>query len=169
VTKTEKIYVKFIQFEERAAAVYLQLASRFSPQEPELSAFWLDMAMQEKQHAGLLQFCLAEQLFSPNLPDAAKIRAFDRLFRSLERKAADPGIGVDGAFEVALELERSEVDSIYRHLTVPLHQSIYLLKRKITASPACHIQYLAATARKFGVKSTVLSELDSLTDSMPAA
>ena len=46
------IYQQFVAFEEQAAAIYLQMASRFSPENTELSSFWLDMGMQEKQHAG---------------------------------------------------------------------------------------------------------------------
>ena len=46
---SEHIYRKFIEFEERAASVYLQMATGFNPENAELSALWLDMAMIEKQ------------------------------------------------------------------------------------------------------------------------
>ena len=82
-------YRKFIEFEERVAAIYLELASRFS-KDPELSSFWLDMATHEKQHAGLLQFCLRDSLFVPDLPNSAEIQKLTNFFKRLEKRAADP-------------------------------------------------------------------------------
>src|SRR5437660_1036201 len=75
------------------------------------------MAMQEKQHAGLLQFCLADGLFASDLPDESEIRKYSGLFRRLERRARDLGLNVNEAFELASELEGSEVNAIYCHLT----------------------------------------------------
>ena len=85
------VYRRFIKFEESAAAIYLQLASRFS-KDPKLSSFWLDMAMQEKQHAGLLQFCLADGLLSVDVPDRSEmqINLVTKLFERLEKRASDP-------------------------------------------------------------------------------
>src|SRR5579862_9214668 len=116
-------YRRFVEFEERAAAIYLQFASHFS-EDHQLSAFWLDMGMQEKQHAGLLQFCLADRLFAPNLPDAAEIQKISELFKRLEKQAANPELQIAEAFTIAMELEASEINGIYRHLTTPLHRSV---------------------------------------------
>src|SRR5262245_27412419 len=64
----EDVYRRFINFEEQAAAIYLRMASRFLPENPDMGALCLEMGIQEKQHAGLLQFCLAEELFAAKLP-----------------------------------------------------------------------------------------------------
>ncbi len=53
VKTAKSTYRRLIEFEEMAANIYLDLASRFSQEDPKLSSFWLDMAMHEKQHAGL--------------------------------------------------------------------------------------------------------------------
>src|SRR5262249_13103858 len=132
------VYLRFIEFEEKAAAIYLKLASHFSD-DRRLGPLWLDMAMEEKQHAGLLQFCVSERLFSPKLPSDAEINKFAALFRILEKQAASPSVKVNEAFNIAAELEGSEVNAIYSYLTSPLHASMYLLKRKIVASPSKHI------------------------------
>ena len=153
------IYKQFVNFEECAADIYLQLAARFSPENRDLSAFWLDMAMQEKQHAGLLQFCLAENMFSSNLPTDGEIRKFSALFQSMKKRAADPEIDVSDAFALATELETSEINAIYCHLTTPLHTSLYLLKRKIASSPSNHVECLAAEGRKFGAKVAAVKKL----------
>jgi Rubrerythrin len=155
-------YGRFIEFEERAATVYVRLASRFASDNPELAAFWLDMAMEEKQHAALLQFCLAETWFAPHLPGEAEIRKFAAVFRELEKRSADRDLSQDEAFEMACELEGSEVNAIYCHLTTPLHASLYLLKKKIATSPFDHIGHLADAGKKFKVSPATLKQLERL-------
>jgi rubrerythrin len=130
----KSIYGRFIAFEEQAAEIYLRLASRFCPENPDLSAVWLDMGMQEKQHAGLLQFCLAEGLFAADLPTEAEIRKVQGLFASLKKRALNPALKIKDAFQIALEMETSEINTIYSHLTTPVHGSMYLLRRKISTS-----------------------------------
>ena len=160
---SESIYRQFAQFEERAASIYLQLASRFS-QEPEIGSFWLDMAMHEKQHAGLLQFCLCESLFAPDLPSATEIQKLRAFFEGLEKRAADPHLTKEQAFSLAVEMEASEINAIYCNLTTALHNSIYLLRRKIATSLPGHIDDLIEAARKFGIKEDALQELSHLKD-----
>lgn len=143
-------YAKFIDFEERAAAFYLKLASRFS-KNPKLSAFWLKMAIQEKQHAGLLQFCLLDKLFAPELPGTPEIQSLTNLFTILEKRAAAPRLSVKEAFRLAIELESSEINTIYSYLTTSLHDSMYLLKRKIAITLPKDLDEVVAAAQEFGV------------------
>jgi hypothetical protein len=153
---SESIYKKFVESEEKAAAIYLQLASRFS-HDPELSSFWLDMAMHEKQHAGLLQFCLCDHLFATDLPTTDNIQRLAEFFKDLEQRAADPNITMEQAVSLAIRMEASEINTIYRNLTTTLHESMYLLRRKIALS--LHIDALITVARKIGVGEDVLEEL----------
>jgi rubrerythrin len=149
--KTAKgIYRQFIQFEEKAASLYLRLASRFSSN-PKLSWLWFEMAMQEKQHAGLLQFCLNEGLFVQDLPTDDEIAAMTRVVTQLEERAANPKLTVKQAFSLAIELESSEINAIYSQLTTALHNSPYLVKRKIATLIPHHMEKLIAAGRKFGV------------------
>jgi hypothetical protein len=159
-----QIYEKFIEFEERAASVYVRLASHFS-KNPELGSFWLDMGMQEKQHAGLLQFLLAEKLFAGNLPDDSTIQKVDGAFRDFESRAVDPELSIPSAFQIALEMESSEVNDIYSHLTSTTHTSTYLWHRQISTLAPGHIGYLADSARKFGAGDDVIQKLDLLKNS----
>ena len=151
------VYRRFIEFEEEAAAIYLHFASHFS-EDHQLSAFWLDMGMQEKQHAGLLQFCLADSLFAADLPDRAEIEEIAGLFKQWKKQAADPELSLEEAFTIAMELETSEINGIYRHLTTPLHPSVYLLRRKIMTC-LDHVDEVIRAASKFGVKSGALKRL----------
>jgi hypothetical protein len=155
---SESIYNQFVEFEEKAAAIYLQFASRFS-QDPELSSFWLEIAMHEKQHAGLLQFCVCQKLFAPDLPKTDDVEKLATFFESLERRAGDPNLTVEQAFSIALEMEASEINAIYCNLTTSLHKSMYLLRRKIATSLPDHIDELTRAAQKFGVGENALETL----------
>ena len=151
------VYRRFIEFEEKAAAIYLRFASHFS-EDHQLSAFWLDLGMQEKQHAGLLQFCVADRLFAASVPDRAEIEEITTLFKRLEKQAADPKLSVEAAFTIAMNLEACEINGIYRHLTTPLHCSAYLLRRKIVTS-FNHVDEVIKAAGKFGVRKEKVKEL----------
>jgi hypothetical protein len=153
------IYRRFISFEEHAAAIYMRMASRFSPENPELSAFWLDMGIQEKQHAGPLQFCLAEELFATDLPSDKEIHDLENLFSKLMKHASDANLSLKDAFHIALEMETSEVNAIYDALTTPMHGSMYLLRRKIAVSLPDHLGRRLQEARRFEVPEESLKEL----------
>jgi rubrerythrin len=154
-----EVYRRFIDFEEQAAAIYLRMASRFSPENPELATVWLNMGIQEKAHAGLLQFCLAEELFAGTLPQDKEIRDIEALFSRLAKDASNPDLTVDASFQIALQLEKSEVNALYDKLTKPMHTSAYLLRRKIATSLPDHLEHLIQEARRFGVPEEALKEL----------
>jgi hypothetical protein len=154
-----EVYRRLVDFEEQAAAIYLRMASRFSPENPELSTLWLNMGIQEKAHAGLLQFCLAEELFAGTLPLDKEIRDIEALFSRLAKDASDPDLSVETSFHIALQVERSEVNSLFDCLTKPMHASPYLLRRKIATSLPDHLEHLIQEARRFGVPEEALKEL----------
>ena len=157
----KSVYRRFVDFEERSAAIYVRLASRFSSDRM-LSAFWLEMAMEEKQHAGLVQFCLAEELFSAELPSDTELEKLNVMVKGLEKRASNSEITVDDAFLLAFELERSEVNSIYCRLTATAHPSTYLVKRKIATFVPHHVNGLVAAARKFRVSGKTLKQVEKL-------
>jgi rubrerythrin len=160
MNSSKDLYQQFVAFEEQAAAIYLTMASRFSPENPELAAFWLDMGMQEKQHAGLLQFCIAEELFATDLPSERQIQETNALFDNLRRRAAKPDVSVEEAFKIATLMEASEVNDIYGHLTTPVHASMYLLRRKLATTLPDHVGNLYKEARKHNVPEETLEELE---------
>jgi rubrerythrin len=153
------VYRRFIDFEEQAATLYLKMASRFSPENPELGGLWLSLGIQEKQHAGLLQFCLAEELFATSLPEDKEILDIEALFSRLTRDASNPDLKVEESFHIALQLERSEINEVYNGLTKPLHASPYLLRRKIATSLPDHVEQLVHEARRFNVPEEALRDL----------
>ena len=154
------MYQQFVNLEERAAAIYVQMASRFSPEDPELSSFWLEMAMQEKQHAGLLQFCIAEELYSPDLPPDKALQETGVLFDNLFKRASDPDLTASDSFHIAIQLETSEANAIYDRLTTPVHSSMYLLRRKVATMMPDHLGRLLIEARKCNIPQETLRELE---------
>jgi rubrerythrin len=158
----QDVYRRFIDFEEQAASIYLRMASRFSPENLDVGSVWLDMGIHEKQHAGLLQFCVAEELFAADLPSEREILETEGLFSRLTRQAANPDLSVEEAFEIAAQLETSEVNAIYDRLTTPLHASTYLLRRKIAASLPDHLEHLLHEARRLKIPPESLERLEQL-------
>jgi hypothetical protein len=119
----ENVYRRFIEFEERAATIYFRFASRFS-ENPQLSSFWFDMAMEEKQHAGLLLFCVCDSLFAHDLPKDAEIRKLAALLQKIERLSEAPNLTLEEAFSLAIEIESSEVNTI-RSLGVDIFNTFH--------------------------------------------
>jgi hypothetical protein len=154
-------YRKCVEFEEQAATVYLQMAARFSLENGELSQLWLELGMQEKQHAGLLQFCLLEGMTTPS--ESVRFDTIQAELQALGRRAADPLLSVQGAFQIAIALETSEVNNVYRYLTTPLHSSMYLLRRKIMTTTPDHTYRLLLAGRKHGVPENSLKILERST------
>ena len=144
-----RIYETFIRFEERSAALYLELSVRFL-YNLELSWFWVEMAMEEKQHAGMLQHCREALSFAADLPDQKQIERLDQLFRQFEARVTEPDLTVDDAFDVALRLERSEINNVYLKLTGSIEGPAHIMRKKMELSVADHLERLKEAAPRFG-------------------
>jgi len=159
--KPSRMYEGFIRLEERSAEIYLELSVRFL-HDIDLSWFWVEMAMEEKQHAGLLQYCLETGIYAAQLPSKDQILALKILFEDLESRVADPSLRLDGAFEIAIILEASEINEIYKTLTAPIEGPWYVLRKKIDLSVGNHFEKLAAAARRFGASAHIQKRLTTL-------
>ena len=100
---TEEYERRLVEFEERAASLYMQLARRFR-RDKDLSSFWLEMSKGEREHASLLEFCGCEEIIKGNLPERNAIRRLSDLFSRLERRASRRDLSEDDAFLIAAEL-----------------------------------------------------------------
>jgi hypothetical protein len=140
----------------------MRMASRFSPENPELSAVWLEMGIQEKQHAGLLQFLPCRRTICQRAAIRRRNSQSRKPVLRLMERASDADLSVKDAFHIALEMETSEVNAIYDALTTPLHSSMYLRRRKNRDSP-CRTTWddLLQEARRFEVPEESLEELES--------
>jgi hypothetical protein len=156
-----KVYDGFIGLEDRSAALYLELSVRFFDN-PELSWFWVEMAMEEKQHAGMLQHCREAGVFASKLPDKDHIQRLNALFRRLEARLTGPQLALDDAFEMAIELETSEINDVYGRLTAPIQGPAYVMRKKMELSVAGHFERLSDAASRFHVSPAIQTRLASL-------
>jgi hypothetical protein len=123
--------------EERVAAIYSQFAGSLN-KEKEAESFFLGLAEEEKHHAKILA---AEKAaldvdsdtgyFMPEFP--AKLMEMDAMLKRVEEKART-GVTKEEAFALALELEQSELNTIYRDLILMGRAAVKLMARHIDDS-----------------------------------
>jgi hypothetical protein len=164
----QQLYDVFISFEERSADLYLDLSVRFL-NDTELSWFWVEMAMEEKQHAGMLQYCKETGMFANSLPETEHILNLAALFKHLGNKVAEPNLTADEAFGVAIDLESSEINEIYKNLTANVDGPWYVIRKKMELSEENHFERLSNAAQRFGISEAVRDRLAKLAASMPVA
>jgi hypothetical protein len=140
--------------EQRVADIYNQFAGSLND-EKELESFWLGMAEEEKHHAKILA---AEKAalevdsdtgyFMPEFP--AKLAEMDTLLKLIEEKART-GVTKDEAFELALQLEQSELNTIYRDLVLMGRAAVKLMARHMDESLSLskHQQGLLEGVKRF--------------------
>jgi hypothetical protein len=106
-----------MDLERRTMHLYCIFESQFS--EPEtLRAFWFDMAQHESRHFGALALVagLLESQSKRRLPAAvsltpARVQHLRRLLTRLQAEA-EQGVTTERAFEMALEVEGSEIEDV---------------------------------------------------------
>jgi rubrerythrin len=123
--------------EQRVADIYRQFAGSLND-DRELASYWLGMAEEEKHHGKILA---AEKAalevdsdtgyFMPEFP--AKLTEMDALLKRVEEKARI-GVTKDEAFTLALELEQSELNTIYRDLVLMGRAAVKLMARHVDQS-----------------------------------
>jgi hypothetical protein len=125
------------KLEQRVADIYSQFAGSLND-DKELESYWLGMAEEEKHHAKILA---AEKAalevdsdtgyFMPEF--SAKLVEMDAYLKQVEEKAR-VGVTKDEAFALALDLEQSELNTIYRDLVLMGRAAVKLMARHIDES-----------------------------------
>ena len=140
--------------EQRVADIYGQFAGSLHD-DKELESFWLGMVEEEKHHAKILA---AEKAalevdsdtgyFMPEFP--AKLAEMDTLLKLIEEKAR-VGVTKEEAFELALQLEQSELNTIYRDLVLMGRAAVKLMARHMDESLSLpkHQQGLVEGVKRF--------------------
>jgi hypothetical protein len=140
--------------EQRVADIYRQFAGSLND-DKELESFWLGMAEEEKHHGKILA---AEKAalevdadtgyFMPEF--SAKLTDMDALLKRVEEKAK-LGVTKEEAFALALELEQSELNTIYRDLVLMGRAAVKLMARHMDQSLSLpkHQQGLLEGMRRF--------------------
>jgi hypothetical protein len=140
--------------EERVAAIYSQFAGGLTA-DKETESFFLGLAEEEKHHAKILA---AEKAaldvdsdtgyFMPEF--SAKLTEMDVLLKQVEEKAR-AGVTKEEAFALALELEQSELNTIYRDLVLMGRAAVKLMARHVDESLSLpkHQEGLVEGMRRF--------------------
>ena len=140
--------------EERVAAIYSQFAGSLAA-DKETESFFLGLAEEEKHHARILA---AEKAaldvdsdtgyFMPEF--SAKLTEMDALLKQVEEKAR-AGVTKEEAFALALELEQSELNTIYRDLVLMGRAAVKLMARHVDESLSLpkHQEGLVEGMRRF--------------------
>ena len=125
------------ELEQRVSNIYSQFAGSLND-DKELESFWLGMAEEEKHHGKILA---AEKAalevdsdtgyFMPEF--SAKLAEMDALLKRAEEKAR-LGVTKDEAFTLAMELEQSELNTIYRDLVLMGRAAVKLMARHMDQS-----------------------------------
>jgi len=114
----EKLFAFSIEIELRAAAIYLDFAS-MSPVVPGLANYWLDMHADELGHARTLE-SIRSALPAEVLQESAPAEMLQKV-RSIQKLMSKDLMGdvhtLDDAYELAHELEFSEVNVLFNFLT----------------------------------------------------
>ncbi len=113
----DQVFELAIAAEEAAERGYRDMASWFALY-PEVTEFWKQYAREEAAHAQALwdlqRRLDAEQLAEP--ADAGALADAQQLFRVMSRQALDAVQTLDDAYELANELEHSEINTVFEFL-----------------------------------------------------
>ncbi|MDP6560861.1 MAG: hypothetical protein QF619_12225 [Candidatus Binatia bacterium] len=110
---------RFADIERLVSKIYFRFSHLFLHQS-ELRDFWWQMAIDEEQHACILTTCKAiienyEDVAVDPFIDQDKAAEIEETLQSYLEKGTQ-SIAVEEAFRIALDIENSELDSIYRRL-----------------------------------------------------
>lgn len=101
--------------ELRMARFYAALAERFADM-PEAAALFRELSEEEEEHSRLMQLCRYTVMLSPAIRFVPRLRDVDikAVLRRLRHlRAASHELSLDHALHLTVELERSEINTIF--------------------------------------------------------
>ncbi|MCE2484047.1 MAG: hypothetical protein J4F42_00935 [Desulfurellaceae bacterium] len=156
-----------VNLEKKTMALYMRFAQVFQDQE-DLRKFWFAMARHEAGHLGALALVEGVLESEPDVAETNKVW-FDpssvvRL-RSLLRaygREVDTGLGVERAFEMAIDIESSELEDVVVEL-------LQVVKEKMIRDQAVKLLIhdlsdLSYMVEKFTTNDDLLARADELVD-----
>ena len=110
---------RFAEIERLVGKIYFRFSHLFLDQ-PEIRDFWWEMAREEEQHGCILHACKAlienydDETSDPTI-SREKAQELEKWLGSFLQRGV-PSLSVEEAFRIALEIESSEIDTIYSKL-----------------------------------------------------
>jgi rubrerythrin len=156
-----------LDMEKKTMALYTRFARIFDGQE-DLRTFWFTMARHEAGHLGALHMVESILENEPDLAENTKVW-FDpstvvrlRSLLSVYSREAAKGISVERAFEMAIDLEGSELEDVVVEL-------LHVVREKAVRDQAIKLLIhdlsdLSYMVEKFTQNETLLARADELVD-----
>jgi len=144
--------IKFAEIERLVAKIYFRFSHLFLSQ-PELRDFWWEMAKEEEQHACILHACRAvienyeDEKLDPTISRENARSLAARLNSMLAQ--GTPSLDAERAFQIALEIESSEIDAIYGKLLQLGGPNIAKTMENLGVPASVQRQKLKAALRRF--------------------
>lgn len=156
-----------VDMEKKTMALYTRFARVFDAQE-ELRTFWFTMARHEAGHLGALHMVESILENEPDLAENTKVW-FDpstvvrlRSLLSVYSREAAKGLSIERAFEMAIDLEGSELEDVVVEL-------LHVVREKAVRDQAIKLLIhdlsdLSYMVEKFTQNETLLARADELVD-----
>lgn len=101
-------------------------------------------------------------MFAAEMPDRDQVDRLNTFFNGLETSLMATALPLDDAFDLAIELEASEIDEVYRRLTAPIDGPAHILRKKMELLADRHLERLADAAERFGASQAIQARLGTL-------
>ena len=155
----------FAEIERLVSKIYFRFSHLFLAH-PELRDFWWEMAKEEEQHGCILHACRAvienyeEERLDPNISQDKAREVSQRLNSFLAQGTAS--LDVEEAFRIALDIEGSEIDSIYSKLIQLGGPNIAKTMENLGVPASVQRQKLKAALRRFCSNPELLQAAEGL-------
>ena len=174
----EEVFDSCQDIELRHAKLYATLSLLLGSVDERVARFWQQMSTEEWGHYMLVDFgrSLCARSFGLDTPATGVADAsIQRIIQTLgenEQKVNAEKVTLNEAFEIAIEIEGSEADTIYMYLISIIREAIfqndqsYLSSRisQIEKDVKAHVDHLIDATRKFSKNPDLVRKAHSLKD-----
>ena len=156
---------QFAEIEKLVSKIYFRFSHLFL-QQPQLRDFWWEMAAEEDQHGAILLACkillenCTEESLDPTLSREKAEELKTWLLAYFTR--GTPSLGVEEAFRIALEIESSEVDTIYNRLLQSVGPNMAQTMESLAVPTSVQRQKLKLAVRQFCADPKLLAAAERL-------
>ncbi|HEY3302288.1 MAG TPA: hypothetical protein VGL70_01995 [Candidatus Binatia bacterium] len=155
----------FSEIERLVSKIYLRFSHLFFDR-PALREFWWEMGLEEEQHASILLACKAlidnyeDEELDPSVTQEKASELKEKLSTFLRQ--GTPSLTVEEAFQIAVEIETSEIDVIYSKLLQLGGPKIAQTMQNLGVPASVQRQKLKAALRRYSSDAKLLAEAERL-------
>ena len=157
--------LEFAEIERLVGKIYFRFSHLLLDQ-PELRDFWWGMALEEEQHASILQACrgmIANYVEERLDPEVSRARAAQlKTWLNSFLAHGTPELTVEESFRIALVIESSEIDAIYSKLVKLGGTQIARTMEYLGVPASIQRQKLKAALRRFCADPELLQAAERL-------